>query len=117
VFLTCGRWQHYHQVTDTPEKLDLPKIDATAAFLVELLDALATRTDGPVRYRKDDRDDLATLATLGELGRALQALSPLVGMAVVQVEMLRRKAAKGPLPKGDQDAIRLMVARLESALA
>lgn len=117
VFLTCGRWQHYHQVTDTPEKLDLPKIEATGAFLVDLLDALATRTDGPVRYRKDDRDDLATLATLGELGRALQALSPLVGMAVVQVEMLRRKAAKGPLPKGDQDAIRLMVARLESALA
>ena len=47
VFLTCGRWSHYHQTTDTPEKLDYPKIAASAAFLTNLVVALTEREGRP----------------------------------------------------------------------
>ena len=40
LFLTCGRWEHYHQVTDTPEKLDYPKVAACARWLTGLTRAL-----------------------------------------------------------------------------
>ena len=38
LFLTCGHWPHYHQASDTPDRLDHPKM----AAITELLDA-ATR--------------------------------------------------------------------------
>jgi hypothetical protein len=36
LFLSCGRWQHYHQPTDTPEKLNYDKMAAVAALLFTL---------------------------------------------------------------------------------
>ncbi|MCW8140600.1 MAG: M28 family peptidase, partial [Planctomycetota bacterium] len=64
LFLTCGRWEHYHQVTDTPDRLDYPKVAATAAFVVDLTRALAARPDAPVRHEPARRDDQATARTL-----------------------------------------------------
>jgi hypothetical protein len=42
LFLSCGRWAHYHQPTDTPEKLNYAKM----AAIVTLLRSLAERLDG-----------------------------------------------------------------------
>jgi hypothetical protein len=36
LFLSCGRWEHYHQETDTPEKLNYEKIQAVAKLLTQL---------------------------------------------------------------------------------
>lgn len=36
LFLSCGRWAHYHQPTDTPEKLNYEKMAAIADYLVAL---------------------------------------------------------------------------------
>ena len=36
LFLSCGRWEHYHEPTDTPEKLNYVKIDAVARLVTEL---------------------------------------------------------------------------------
>jgi hypothetical protein len=48
LFLTCGRWQHYHMPTDTPDVLNYEKISAIAAYLTELIPQLArTPLDGP----------------------------------------------------------------------
>jgi hypothetical protein len=44
VFLSCGHWQHYHRVTDTPDRLNYSKmahITRYTAALVEKLDAAA----------------------------------------------------------------------------
>lgn len=36
VLLTCGRWNDYHEPTDTPDKLNYEKIEAIARFLYAL---------------------------------------------------------------------------------
>ncbi|MDA1129204.1 MAG: M28 family peptidase [Chloroflexi bacterium] len=36
LFLSCGRWEHYHQDTDTPEKLNYGKIEAVSDLLTDL---------------------------------------------------------------------------------
>ena len=37
LFLSCGRWEHYHMPTDTPEKLNYKKMEAIADYLVNLV--------------------------------------------------------------------------------
>ena len=37
LFLSCGRWKHYHMPTDTPEKLNYVKMGAIADYLVNLV--------------------------------------------------------------------------------
>lgn len=69
LFLTCGRWPHYHAPTDTPDRLDLVK----PAHLVDVVEALvcdvATRPlDGPWEGRDTTDLDVATMrAALGPL--------------------------------------------------
>lgn len=48
LFLTCGRWEHYHQPSDTPEKLNYEKMAALASLLFDLArQAAATPLVGP----------------------------------------------------------------------
>ncbi len=37
LFLSCGRWEHYHMPTDTPEKLNYEKMGAMADYLFNLI--------------------------------------------------------------------------------
>ena len=37
MFLSCGRWAHYHMPTDTPEKLNYAKMAKIAALSEELV--------------------------------------------------------------------------------
>ena len=37
LFLTCGRWQHYHRPTDTPEKLNYIKMEAISNVLHSII--------------------------------------------------------------------------------
>ena len=67
LFFTCGRNEHYHMPTDTPEKLDYGKLVATSEFLAELVVALSQRPDAPVRFLPEGRDDTATLETLNQM--------------------------------------------------
>jgi Zn-dependent M28 family amino/carboxypeptidase len=69
LFLTGGRWRHYHTPADTPEKLDYAKIAATARWLEALVRSAAV---APGRRRfTDGRDDAATLRTLIGVARAI----------------------------------------------
>lgn len=47
LFFSCGRWQHYHQATDTPDRLNYPEI----ARLTKLSVDLRSRTGGWFRVR------------------------------------------------------------------
>lgn len=47
LFLSSGQWPDYHEVTDTPEKLDYGKIAAVSGYLVALAQALDARELGP----------------------------------------------------------------------
>ena len=44
LFLSCGRWEHYHMPTDTPEKLNYGKMAAMADYLLNLV-VRCTRAD------------------------------------------------------------------------
>ncbi len=37
LFFSCGHWQHYHMPTDTPEKLNVRKMEAMSAYVRQLL--------------------------------------------------------------------------------
>jgi hypothetical protein len=41
LFLSCGRWQHYHARTDTPEKLNYAKMERICGYLTCLAERLA----------------------------------------------------------------------------
>jgi hypothetical protein len=48
LLLTCGRWEHYHMPTDTPDKLSIGKIEAVANYVVTLTESLCKSSlDGP----------------------------------------------------------------------
>lgn len=55
LFLSCGRWQHYHTPTDTPDKLNYAKMSRICTFLTSVVEQLA-RTDLPaVAWDSDSR--------------------------------------------------------------
>jgi Peptidase family M28 len=41
LFLSCGHWEHYHQPTDTPEKLNYEKVAAITAYVCALTQEIA----------------------------------------------------------------------------
>jgi len=43
LFLSCGRWRHYHAKTDTPEKLNYAKMARMTGYLVAMTEAIAAR--------------------------------------------------------------------------
>jgi hypothetical protein len=36
VFLSCGRWEHYHRPTDTPDRLNYSKMAAITTYCLDL---------------------------------------------------------------------------------
>lgn len=59
LFLSCGLWRHYHQPSDTPEKLNYQKIQAVADYLRELVVRVTqTRLDGPFEGYDSTPDEL-----------------------------------------------------------
>ena len=63
LFLSCGRWRHYHRETDTPEKLDYAKLAKTTLFVERLVRAALARPDRPA-FDAGARDDAITVATV-----------------------------------------------------
>jgi len=44
LFLSCGRWRHYHAPTDTPDRLNYTKMDRILNYLVDITCAVANQT-------------------------------------------------------------------------
>ncbi|MEZ4453029.1 MAG: M28 family peptidase [Nannocystaceae bacterium] len=116
LFLTCGRWEHYHRVTDTPDRLDYRKIIATADYLARLVQSLRARPDAPVRLHTRRRDDAATVASLLALAELLAPFSAEARGAVAQLEPLAAAAAHAPLSQAHRAFLSGLVHALESAL-
>jgi len=43
LFMTCGRWEHYHQKSDLPEYLNYEKMDRISRYLVQMIKQLDTK--------------------------------------------------------------------------
>lgn len=116
VFLSCGRWEHYHQPTDTPDRLDWDKLAATGAFLEDLVREAAARPEPRVRFERDARDDLASLRSLLDVGRLLLPTHPQLAGLLPGVESLAARAARGPLSVPQRQQLSILVGSLEHLL-
>jgi hypothetical protein len=115
LFLTGGRWKHYHTVTDTPEKLDYRKMIASADFLCALVVELAKAERGA--FDPDARDDRASLRSVRELGEILRPHLPAIAAAEPLLDGLEREVeARGVLRPPEQQTLAMLIASLESVL-
>ena len=110
VFLTCGRWRHYHETTDTPDRLDYAKLAGVSRFVQHLTRAAAARP----RPRVDPgaRDHAGTVVTLLDLARALGASA-----AVSRLQAIQSRVVAGKLGMNDWSQVLQLLAVLEQGLA
>jgi Iap family predicted aminopeptidase len=118
LFLTSGRWRYYHTPEDTPEKLDYPKIEATARWLERLVREACARPERQFRFLQDVRDDASTLRSLIELLGKLESLSPMAAMGRASAEeLLKQCDHTGRLGDDARAGLLMLVHRIESTLA
>ena len=78
LFLSCGHWQHYHQASDTPERLDYAKMAAITDLLEAATRDVAQRElAGPWEGYDTTPTDLRTMraalgGTAAKLGMSLE---------------------------------------------
>lgn len=88
LFLTCGRWMHYHQPTDIPENLNFDKIAAIAEYTEALLRAMAEKPlEGPFEGYDSTPVELAFLdkaigGLVGQFGINLEKREDIDRLAV-----------------------------------
>jgi hypothetical protein len=115
VFLTCGRWRHYHTSGDTPDKLDYGKMAALARWLERWTRESCARPEPRVTFH-NQRDDASTARTLIAVTRPLEAVSARASMARQAAEaLLARCDARGQLPTAARDEARALVAAMEAS--
>ena len=117
LFLSAGRSRVYHTPEDTPDKLDLPKIAATARWLATFVRATRERAE-PIAFAEHGCGEAATLDEVGELLHTLAPLSVLAEAALPGVARLRAACDRtGRLPDALQPELTDLVMKLESGLA
>ena len=118
VFLTAGRWQHYHTPTDTPEKLDYRKMAATARWLERFVRETCARPEDSITFIKDGSGDAATLRSLIDMTTSLTAISPEAGQGRAYAESLLACCdEEGRLPASRRGELGMLVGMLESRLS
>jgi Zn-dependent M28 family amino/carboxypeptidase len=117
LFLTSGRWKHYHTVTDTPEKLDYAKILATSEYLHALIMACSTRDDAPVLFDDRGNDDRAMLASVRDLARLVMPHIHEAKNLLASAEALDKVIARGgSFGARDRQALSILVMSIEEML-
>jgi hypothetical protein len=117
LFLSAGRSRVYHTPADTPDRLDLVKIAATARWLTRFVDATRTRTE-PIAFAAHAAGHATTLDELAELVVPLAPFSPAASAARSQVAALRAVCDReGRLPDRRYSELERLVHLLEAGLA
>lgn len=117
LFYTCGRNEHYHMPTDTPDTLDYFKMAALVDHLVALIGHLSTRPDKPA-FVRDGVDDEATVHTIRDLTSHLSQITEhrdQVEMIVNQLEGSLH--GRGHLSDDERRVVAYLVFSIEEALA
>ena len=115
LFLSAGRSRVYHTPDDTPDRLDLRKISATARWLTRFTRASRTRE---LAGFVDGHLDRGTLDEVGEVLDALTPLSPQAGFARAHVTELAGACDRaGNLPISHRNELGALVEMLESSLS
>jgi len=115
VFLTCGRWAHYHTPQDTPDRLDYAKIAATARWLEVMVRDACARPEATVKFT-GARDDASTLRSLVAVLAALEHSSEPAALAHRHARELLATCDEQGVSRAPA-AIRQLVLQVEAALA
>ena len=114
LFLTCGRWRHYHTPEDTPDKLDYTKMAALARWVERWARETCARPEPRILF-SNTRDDASTVRSLIALTRSLEAMAPEAAVGRQMAEVLLEKCdARGRLPAGEREHLAALVRLLES---
>jgi hypothetical protein len=117
LFLTAGRSSVYHTPDDTVDRLDFPKIEATARWLTRMVRATRMRPDA-LAFDAAAQDDAGTLDQVLEVLDALAPFSPEAKMARRYAETLRARCdGAGHLPSSEHGQMSALVGMIESRLA
>ncbi len=118
LFFSCGRWRHYHQPTDTPEKLDYEKLGAFTALLERTVRLASARPLTGGRYLEGGTAHLESLQTLHTLAKLAEPRVPVARALLLKLDPLLEKASGGKeLSRLEIGLISYFVQRLEEALA
>jgi hypothetical protein len=118
LFLTAGRTRHYHTPQDTPEKLDFPKMAATARWLERFVRETCARPEPRIASFPERRDDAATLRSIASVTRMLERVSPQAAMGRKAAEALLGECdSEGRLPLTRRPEVQMLVGFLEEVLA
>lgn len=118
LFLTAGRWRHYHTPADTPEKLDYAKMAATARWLERFVRETCERPEGPIPFLDNGRSEALTLRSLVDITTSLAAVSPEAKLGREYAEeLLAACDGNGRLPRARRDEVPGLVEMLEGRLA
>ncbi len=115
LFLTCARWRHYHELTDTPDRLDYTKLAAITDFTATLLGHLVGASDGPGRYENRRVAHAASVAELLDMARLLAKSAPPAALAVAALEELA-SSPNNPLVAAEWTRLQQIIALLEQGL-
>lgn len=118
LFLTSGRWRHYHTPEDTPEKLDYDKMDATARWLERYVRRTCARPEDRVAFQGWAGDDAGTLQSLIDMLGPLAEVAPEAEMArSMALEMLGAVGPNRRLPGARRGEVAALISAIESRLA
>lgn len=118
LFLSCGRSRYYHTPLDTPDRLDYPKMKATATWLAAMVRDTCARPEERVRFVRGARDDAATLRSLSAITGELTGLSREAAIAKTRAEALLAACDRdGRLPARHRGEAQMLVGVLENGLA
>jgi hypothetical protein len=117
LFLTGGRWRHYHTPYDTPGLLDYRRMEAVASW-VELLVRRVCAHPEPRFESLARRDDAASLRTFIALGEALGRVLPAARrIEQTGLALLAACDAQGQLPEDRRKELRTLLELVEMAVA
>jgi hypothetical protein len=92
LFLSCGRWPHYHARTDTPEKLNYAKMERICGHLTCLAERLAGTELPPAALDSEGRAVDTTALEIQLLEEALGAAGVSGLLSAVGLRQLRTAA-------------------------
>jgi hypothetical protein len=117
LFLSGGRNEHYHQPSDTAEKVDYRRLEALSTYVTDLVGDLSL-THGTLAPIPGGADDRATVETLVSMAQLLSDAIPEAGQALTLLDEMRKKIEGGEaLDSSDRGTIQGLIGLLEHALA
>jgi hypothetical protein len=91
-FLSCGRWEHYHARSDTPEKLNYAKMERICGYLTSLAQNLAATALPPAALDSEGKAVDTTALEIRLLEEALGTAGARRLLSAVGLRQLRTAA-------------------------